>query len=100
MTNDDVTTPALTDRQLEILLHVARGGSNRQIGKTLGISERTVRNHLRSVSAKLATSDRTRAVVIAIERGWIAIPIEPTDEAPEPAAPTTVLQQSRVTGTG
>ena len=80
MTNCDVPTPALTDRQLEVLIHVARGGSNRKIGEALGISERTVRNHLRTVSAKLSTSDRTRAVVIAIERGWIAIPIQPSDE--------------------
>ncbi|MGH2358432.1 MAG: response regulator transcription factor [Candidatus Limnocylindria bacterium] len=67
----------LTDRQLEILVHVARGRTNRQVGQALGISERTVRNHLRTISHKLAASDRTHAVVLAIERGWIAIPIEP-----------------------
>ena len=97
MTNDDLPTRALTDRQIEILTHVARGGSNRQIGQTLGISERTVRNHLRSISAKLSTSDRTRAVVVAIERGWIAIPIEPDEGAPESSVPT-VLQESPGTG--
>jgi DNA-binding NarL/FixJ family response regulator len=100
MTNDDLPTRALTDRQIEILTHVARGGSNRQIGQILGISERTVRNHLRSISAKLSTSDRTRAVVIAIERGWIAIPIEPTTESSESPGPTTVLHHSRVTEPG
>lgn len=100
MTNADLPTRALTERQIEILTHVARGGSNRQIGQTLGISERTVRNHLRSISAKLATSDRTSAVVIAIERGWIAIPIEPSGETREPAAPSAVFQGSRAPRAG
>lgn len=74
----------LTDRQLEILVHVARGRTNPQIGRLLGISERTVRNHMRSILRRLTSTDRTQAVVIAIEHGWIAIPIEP--EVPEPTA--------------
>ena len=69
--------PGLTDRQLEILVHVARGRTNREIGSVLGISERTVRNHMRTINKKLSTGDRTRAVVVAIESGWIAIPIRP-----------------------
>lgn len=71
----------LTNRQLEILTHVARGQSNREIGEALGISARTVRNHLRDIALKLSTSDRTHAVVLAIGHGWIPIPIES-----EPAA--------------
>lgn len=67
----------LTERHLEILVQVARGRTNREVGQALGISERTVRNHLRTISHKLSTSDRTRAVVLSIERGWIAIPLEP-----------------------
>lgn len=69
----------LTDRQIEILIHVARGRTNRQVGQALGISERTVRNHLRTISHKLSASDRTHAVVLAIESGWIPIPIEPEE---------------------
>jgi len=67
----------MTDRQLEILINVARGRTNRRIGEALGISERTVRNHLRTILRNLDSTDRTQAVVVAIERGWIAIPIEP-----------------------
>ncbi len=67
----------MTDRQLEILINVARGRTNRRIGEALGISERTVRNHLRTILRNLDSVDRTQAVVVAIERGWIAIPIEP-----------------------
>jgi DNA-binding CsgD family transcriptional regulator len=71
----------LTQRHLEILSNVARGHTNRQIGETLGISEKTVRNHLRTISHKLSTSDRTHAVVLAIGNGWIPIPIEPDNGA-------------------
>jgi DNA-binding NarL/FixJ family response regulator len=75
--------PSLTDRQLEILVHVARGRTNREIGSVLGISDRTVRNHMRTINKKLSTGDRTRAVVIAIESGWIPIPIRPETEPSE-----------------
>lgn len=83
----------LTPRHLEILSRVARGRTNRQVGEDLGISERTVRNHLRAIQHRLATSDRTHAVVMAIGRGWIAIPIEPErpDDAPTPGAPEVVV---------
>jgi DNA-binding NarL/FixJ family response regulator len=89
--------PHLTDRQLEILVHVARGRTNREIGSVLNISERTVRNHMRTINKKLSTGDRTRAVVIAIESGWIPIPILPEtapgeeipSDAPERAAERT-----------
>ena len=91
----------LTDRQLEILVQVARGRTNRGVGQALGISERTVRNHLRTISHKLSTSDRTRAVVLSIERGWIAIPLEPEStrgrrEAVEGRAQSTSTQRARV----
>jgi DNA-binding NarL/FixJ family response regulator len=66
----------LTDRQREILTHAALGRTNRMIGEQLGISERTVRNHLRTINRKLSSPDRTHAVVLAISNGWIAIPIE------------------------
>jgi DNA-binding NarL/FixJ family response regulator len=69
----------VTDRQLEILTNVARGRTNREIGEALGISERTVRNHMRAILKRLSSSDRTHAVVVAIGHGWIAIPIEPDD---------------------
>lgn len=77
--------PSLTRRQLEILSHVARGRTNRQIGEVLGISERTVRNHMRTIGQRLSSTDRTHAVVLAIGHGWITVPIEPEpDSAPSP----------------
>lgn len=65
----------LTDRELEILMNVARGMTNRQIGAALGISPLTVRNHMRTIQRKLSTADRTQAVVMAIGNGWIPIQI-------------------------
>lgn len=87
---DAVTSRPVTDRQLEILTNVARGRTNRQIGEKLGISDKTVRNHLRTIAHKLNTSDRTHAVVLAIGNGWIPIPIEPeTTGEPMPALRTS-----------
>jgi DNA-binding NarL/FixJ family response regulator len=88
---DHASTCPLTPRQLEVLTQVARGRTNRQIGEILGISEKTVRNLLRTISQKLSTSDRTHAVVLAIGNGWIAIPIEPDGERAMPREPAPVL---------
>ena len=85
--------PQLTDRQLEILVQVARGRTNREIGSVLNISERTVRNHMRTINKKLSTGDRTRAVVIAIESGWIPIPILP-EAAPGEETPSEGLDRA------
>ena len=78
----------LTERQLQILALVARGKTNRQVGEALGISERTVRNHMRTILRKLSSGDRTHAVVLAIGAGLIPIPIEP--EQHEQAESTAV----------
>ena len=87
----------MTNRQLEILVNVARGRTNKQIGEVLGLSERTVRNHMRVILHKLESADRTRAVVVAIERGWIAIPIEPELPAlsPTPRSATGGIPRRR-----
>ena len=81
----------VTDRHLEILAIAAQGRTNRQIGEELGISERTVRNHMREILKRLATRDRTHAVVVAIGNGWIAIPIEPDPAGSSLPAPSTVV---------
>lgn len=73
---DESAWAPLTERQREVLVHVARGMTNREIGSAMGISERTVRNHMRAILRRLSSPDRTHAVVVAIGHGWIAIPIE------------------------
>lgn len=66
-------TPALADRETEVLRLVALGHSNRTIGGLLGISEETVKTHLKSLFGKLRVTDRTHAVTQAIRRGIIEI---------------------------
>ena len=60
---------ALTAREIEVLRCAAAGHSNKQIARELGISEATVKAHIRSLLPKLSASDRTHAVTIALKRG-------------------------------
>ena len=60
---------ALSEREIEILRRVAAGKSNKLIAFELQISENTVKAHMRSILPKLAASDRTHAVTIALKRG-------------------------------
>lgn len=64
---------ALTDREISVLKRVAVGSANKQIAATLGISEETVKAHMKSILAKLAANDRTHAVTIALNRGIIDV---------------------------
>jgi DNA-binding NarL/FixJ family response regulator len=64
---------ALTEREISVLKRVAVGNANKQIAATLGISEETVKAHMKSILAKLAANDRTHAVTIALNRGIIDV---------------------------
>jgi two-component system nitrate/nitrite response regulator NarL len=59
---------ALTDREQEILAHIAQGMSNKGIAKALDISHDTVKLHVRHILAKLNVSSRVEAAVYAVER--------------------------------
>jgi DNA-binding NarL/FixJ family response regulator len=61
----------LTPRELEVLVLIARGRSNREIASELVLSEATVKTHVKRVLAKLAVRDRVHAVVLAYESGLI-----------------------------
>lgn len=63
----------LTSRELEILKMLAKGPTNKEIGRALGISDNTVRNHVNSIIEKLEVSDRTEAATTAIQRGLITV---------------------------
>ena len=74
--SDTVTRNAdspLSSREVEILDHIARGNSNKEIAKSLKISDQTVNNHITSILKKLAVNDRTAAVVHALRHHWITI---------------------------
>ena len=63
----------LSKREIEVLKLVAVGMINKEIGVELGISERTVKNHLSSIFKKIDSSDRTQAAVFAIRNGLVDI---------------------------
>lgn len=60
---------ALTDREIEILQHMALGMTNQEIADKLFLSERTVRTHVTNILAKLGLSNRTQAVLFALRAG-------------------------------
>lgn len=64
----------LSQRELEIVSYVARGLSNRGIGDALGLSENTVRNHLRSILDKLGLDNRVQVATLALKQGVFSRP--------------------------
>lgn len=66
-----VSGERLTDRELEILGSMAAGHSNKAIARALGISEGTVKTHVKSVLFKLGATSRTEAAAIAARRGLV-----------------------------
>lgn len=63
----------LSEREVEVLQLVAKGNSNRLVGRALHISEATVKTHLVHIFGKLNVSDRTSAVTVALERGILQL---------------------------
>ena len=64
---------SLSAREIEVLMLVARGTSNKLIARALEIGETTVKTHLLHIFAKLGVDDRTAAVTTAVERGIIRL---------------------------
>ncbi|HSG41852.1 MAG TPA: response regulator transcription factor [Anaerolineales bacterium] len=64
---------ALSSREIDVLMLVARGASNQDVGEKLHVSTATVKSHLIQIYQKLGVSDRTAAVTTAIERGIIRL---------------------------
>lgn len=62
----------LSPRENEVLVCVSRGQNNREIGASLGISENSVKMHLKRIFFKLGATDRTEAVELAVRRGFIS----------------------------
>jgi DNA-binding NarL/FixJ family response regulator len=63
----------LSQRELDVLRLASGGMSNRRIGESLGISDRTVQGHLANVFLKLGVSSRTEAVTKALSLGWLQL---------------------------
>jgi DNA-binding NarL/FixJ family response regulator len=63
----------LTEREIDVLRHIASGNRNRDIAEKLFISEETVKVHIKHIMDKLGASDRTQAVAIGVRRGIIQL---------------------------
>lgn len=63
----------LSVREVGVLRRVAEGCANKQIAWDMGLSEETVKGHLKSIFAKLGVNDRTHAVTVAVRRGVMRI---------------------------
>jgi two-component system NarL family response regulator len=70
---EHVGEDTLSERELEVLRIAARGNSNKRIADELGITEDTVKAHMKSILSKLDARDRTHAVVTALKRGIIEL---------------------------
>lgn len=70
MAESSLTDP-ITGREIEVLARVAEGLSNKEIAAVLFISEYTVKAHLKTILQKLGANDRTHAVMIALQRGFL-----------------------------
>jgi DNA-binding NarL/FixJ family response regulator len=66
---DDVN---LTEREMDVLMLVAKGASNKEIAKKLDVSEPTVKAHLRNILSKLHMKNRSQAAVYASQRRWLS----------------------------
>lgn len=65
------TSEQLTERETEVLRLLAGGYSNKEIAQALFLAEGTVKNHISHILGKMGVRDRTRAVLKALELGWI-----------------------------
>ena len=66
----------LTEREQGVLQYIAEGKTNKEIANALGISEKTVKNHVRNIFHKLDVYDRTQAAIQGIRRGIIRIDMQ------------------------
>ena len=68
---DETDLAQLTQRERDVLAHIARGLSNRQIADTLHITEGTVKGHVSNILSKLHLQDRTQAALFAVRHGLV-----------------------------
>ncbi|MEO1439761.1 MAG: response regulator transcription factor [Chloroflexota bacterium] len=63
----------LTDRELDVLTQAQTGKTNKEIGRVLFISDRTVQGHLKNIYQKLGVTTRTEAVAVALRHGFVTL---------------------------
>jgi len=83
---DPPATESLSETELEILRLLATGATNREIARTRGISEATVKKHVTNINVKLGTGNRTEAVRRALELGLVTVKTPDSEGANADAA--------------
>lgn len=71
----------LTSREMEILLQMAKGATDREIANTMFLSATTVKSHIRSIFRKIGARNRTQAVAFVLRNGWMLRREGPPDRA-------------------
>lgn len=69
--SDTQPIEALSEREMDVLVLIAKGFTNKAIAAQLGISDRTVQGHIAHIFNKMGTANRTEAVMRAVSLGWI-----------------------------
>ena len=72
------THQALSAREMQVLLCLTKGLSNKEIALSLQISQQTVKKHITAILRKLDVADRTQAALYAMKRGWVRLNQEDT----------------------
>ncbi len=80
------TRPGLTARELEVLEWIVRGHSNQQIAREMGVSEVTVKFHVKNVLGKMGVTSRSKAAALGLQPDWC----RPTQRDEEDNAPGSV----------
>lgn len=75
-TSDGAGPGGLTPREREVAMRVAQGMSNKEIGRDLGVAEKTVEMHVGSTLGKLGFASRSQIAAWAVAEGWV-VPLEP-----------------------
>ena len=70
----------MTARELEVLKLTAKGLANKQVARALGLSDKTVRNHIANIYEKLGIHDRSQALLYAVRKGLVDPTVSRTDE--------------------
>lgn len=73
----------MTARELEVLKLTAQGLANKQVARALGLSDKTVRNHIANIYEKLGIHDRSQALLYAVRKGLIDPSVTQPEEGPD-----------------
>ncbi|MEM7537906.1 MAG: response regulator transcription factor [Chloroflexota bacterium] len=65
----------LTRRELDVMKTLMKGYTNKEIARSLIISERTVQTHLRNIFSKMEVNSRTEAILVAMRDGWVPVAV-------------------------